>query len=197
VRHHAAMKIGKLTTRRTLPCFIITFLGATLVLLRAQSPSPETKPDPWTPLRSFIGHWEGESHGEPGHGKAERTYTFTLNNRFIQETHKSVYPPQEKNPKGETHEHVGFFSYDKAAKKLMLRQFHIESFVSHYTIESISEDGRTLVFVSGAPENFMAGWRGRETYRFLNNDEFIETFALAPPGQDFATYSETRFRRKK
>jgi hypothetical protein len=110
------MKIGKLTTSRTLPCFI-TFLGATLVLLRAQSPSPETKPDPWTPLRSFIGHWEGESHGEPGHGMAERTYTFILNNRFIQETHKSVYPPQEKNLKGETHEHVGFFSYDKAAKK--------------------------------------------------------------------------------
>jgi hypothetical protein len=27
--------------------------------------------------------------------------------------------------------------------------------------------------------------------------EFIETFALAEPGKDFAAYSETRFRRKR
>ena len=87
--------------------------------------------------------------------------------------------PQEKNPKGETHEHLSFFSYDKAAKKFMLRQFHIEGFVCQYAVESMSEDGRTFVFVSGPMENFMPGWRGRETYRFLNDNEFIETFALA------------------
>ena len=54
-----------------------------------------------------------------------------------------------------------------------------------------------FVFISGQMENFMAGWRGRETYRFLNDDEFIETFALAGPGKEFVTYSETHFRRKK
>jgi len=27
--------------------------------------------------------------------------------------------------------------------------------------------------------------------------EFVETFALAQPGKDFETYSETRFRRKR
>ena len=31
----------------------------------------------------------------------------------------------------------------------------------------------------------------------LNKDEFIETFALAAPGREFETYSETRFRRKR
>lgn len=46
-------------------------------------------------------------------------------------------------------------------------------------------------------ENISAGWVARETYRFLNNDEFVETFALAGPGKDFETYSETRFRRKR
>lgn len=171
-------------------------LCAAAALLRAESASPPAKADPWIPLRSFIGQWEGESQGEPGKGKATRTYAFTLNNRFIQETNESIYPPQEKNPKGETHEHLSFFSYDKAAKKFMLRQFHIEGFVCHYAIESISEDGRTFVFVSGLMENFLPGWRGRETYRFLNDNEFIETFAMAGPGKEFATYSETHFRRK-
>jgi Domain of unknown function (DUF6597) len=35
-----------------------------------------------------------------------------------------THPPQEKNPKGEAHEDVGFISYDEAAQKLVLRQFH-------------------------------------------------------------------------
>ena len=188
------MKTSTLLIPRTLIASITLFAAS--APLHAESPAPTVKADPWIPLRSFIGEWEGESHGEPGKGKATRTYAFTLNNRFIQETNKSVYAPQEKNPKGETHEHLSFFSYDKAAKKFMLRQFHIEGFVCQYEIESISEDGHTFVFVSGPMENFMPGWRGRETYRFLNDNEFIETFALAGPGKEFATYSETHFRRK-
>lgn len=172
------------------------FFGATLALPGAESPQPDAKPDPWAPLRGFIGHWEGDTKGEPGAGKAERTYAFTLNDRFVRISNKSVYLPQEKNPKGETHEDLGFFSYDRAAKKFVLRQFHIEGFVNHYVMDSMSEDTRTLVFVTVAIENIAPGWRGRETYRFLNHDEFIETFALAEPGKDFVTYSETHFRRK-
>jgi hypothetical protein len=159
--------------------------------------TPTPKPDPWQPLRALIGRWEGEAKGEPGTGKAEREYSFTLNNRFIHVANKSTYPPQDKNPKGEVHEDVGYISYDKAAKKLVLRQFHVEGFVNHYVIDSISDDGRTLVFVTAAIENIPPGFRGRETYRILGPDEFIETFAMAEPGKDFTTYSETHFRRKK
>ena len=96
------------------------------------------------------------------------------------------------------HEDVGFISYDKAAQKLVLRQFHVEGFVNEYVLDSISSDGRTLVFVTRSIENIPAGWRGRETYRIVSDDdEFVETFALAEPGKEFATYSETRFRRKR
>jgi hypothetical protein len=68
-----------------------------------------------------------------------------MNNRFIHVLDKSIYPPQEKNPKGETHEDAGFFSYDKAAKKLMLRQFHIEGFVNQFALESVSDDGSNRI----------------------------------------------------
>jgi hypothetical protein len=108
-----------------------------------------------------------------------------------------VYPPQEKNPKGETHEDLGLFGYDRASKKLSFRQFHIEGFVVQYSLESISEDARTFVFTSTAIENISPGWVARETYRFLNSDEFVETFALSGPGKEFETYSETRFRRRR
>jgi hypothetical protein len=171
--------------------------GAVIALLKADRAQPAAKPDPWKPLRSLVGRWEGDIKGEPGTGKAEREYAFILNNRFIQVRNKSTYPPQEKNPKGETHEDVGFFSYDKAARKLTLRQFHIEGFVNQFTLETVSEDGRTIVFISTAIENIAPKWRARETYEILKDDEFIETFALAEPNRDFATYSETHFRRKK
>lgn len=163
----------------------------------ADRPVAASRPDAWKPLRILIGQWEGDVEGDPGKGKAEREYRFVMNNRFIHVANKSIYPAQEKNPMGETHEDIGYISYDKAAKKLGIRQFHVEGFVNHYVIDSISEDGRTLVFITAAIENIGAGWRGRETYRITSDDELVETFALAEPGKDFVTYSETRFRRKK
>jgi hypothetical protein len=176
---------------------IITAALSATIVFAAEPVAVAAKPDPWKALRPLLGKWEGEVAGEPGTGKAEREYAFTLNDRFIHVANKSIYPPQEKNKKGETHEDVGFVSYDKAAKKLVLRQFHVEGFVNHYVLDSISEDGRTIVFETTAIENIMPGFRGRETYRILNDDEFVETFAMAEPGKEFATYSETRFKRKK
>ena len=61
-----------------------------------------------------------------------------------------------------------------------------------YSLESVSDDGRSFVFTSTAIENIATGCRARETYRLVSNDEFIETFALAGPGKEFETYSETR-----
>jgi hypothetical protein len=171
--------------------------GLALGLLGAESPKPVDKIDPWKPLRALIGKWEGDVNGEPGEGKAERQYVFVMNDRFIHVRNKSIYPPQEKNPKGETHEDVGFFSYDKASKKLMLRQFHTEGFVNQFALDNVSNNGRTIVFISTAIENISPGWRARETYEILNENEFIETFALAEPNREFATYSETHFRRQK
>jgi hypothetical protein len=182
-----------------------TFIARTVLLFAtsfaagsgAEAAAAGSKPDPWQHLRVLVGSWEGDVHGEPGTGKATREYAFTLNNRFIRIANQSIYPPQEKNKKGEVHDDVGFISYDKAAKKLVMRQFHVEGFVNHYVVDSISADGRTIVFVTAAIENIPSGFRGRETYRILNDDEFIETFAMAEPGKDFSTYSETHFRRKK
>jgi hypothetical protein len=171
--------------------------GLALGLLEAGSPKPVEKIDPWKPLRALIGKWEGDVNGEPGAGKAEREYVFVMNNRFIHVRNKSTYPPQQKNPKGEMHEDTGFFSYDKAVKKLMLRQFHIEGFVNQFALHNVSDDGRTIVFISTAIENIAPGWRARETYQILSENEFIETFALAEPNREFATYSEAHFRRKK
>lgn len=157
----------------------------------------EKKQDVWKPLRFFVGEWEGEGEGRPGVSKVEREYKFVLNGKFLEARNKSVYQPQEDNPKGEVHEDWGLFSYDQAREKFVFRQFHVEGFVNQYVLDSLSADQKTLMFVTESIENFSPGWRAREVYKTLNDDEFTETFELATPDMDFELYITNHFRRKK
>lgn len=102
----------------------------------------------------------------------------------------------KKNPKGYHHEDFGVISYDKTRKKFVFRQFHIEGFVNHYSLESISPDGKTITFVTESIENIPPGWRGRETYTIAEN-EFSEAFDLAEPRKDFEPYTRASFKRNK
>lgn len=148
------------------------------------------------PLERFIGNWTGTATGAAGEGTVARRYVKALGGRFIQEQNTSIYPPQEKNKKGEVHEHSGMFSYDRQRKLLMLRQFHIEGFVN--TFRQVSEPGASkLVFESEGFENFNNAWKARESYEFDGADRFVETFELAPPGKEFQVYSRTELRRAK
>jgi hypothetical protein len=150
----------------------------------------------WLPLRPLIGSWLGSGEGQPGKGSYERSYRFVLNGNFIEVKNRSTYPPTEKKPEGETHEDVGFISYDKFRKTFVLRQFHGEGFVNRYVLESIAPDRKTIVFISEAIENIPPGWRAKETYRLLGEDEVTEIFELAAPEKGFEVYTTTSLRKK-
>lgn len=152
---------------------------------------------PWEPFQVFVGRWQGPTHGQPGQGTVEREYEFVLNGKFLQVKNQSKYPPQQKNPKGEVHRDTGMISYDRGRKTFVLRQFHGEGFVNQYALDSISPDGKQIVFTSEAIENIPPGWRARETYTIVSQDEIRERFELAEPGKDFEVYSENQMRRKK
>ena len=153
--------------------------------------------DVWEPLKFFVGSWQGTGKGQPGVSRTEREYKFVLNGKFLHVQNRSVYEPQAKNPKGESHEDWGLMSFDKSKKQFVLRQFHGEGFVNHYLQTNSSTDGKSLVFTTEHIENIPAGWRARETYRIVSPDEFVEVFELAEPGKDFEVYTENRYARKK
>jgi hypothetical protein len=144
----------------------------------------------WLPFKSFIGTWSGTSEGQPGNGKYDRSYQVIFNTKFIEVKNKSSYPPSSNHPQGEVHEDIGYISYDKVRKTFVLRQFHIEGFVNQFKIESISPDGKTIVFISESIENIPQGWRAKETYNITSENEFIEIFELAGPGKEFELYSK-------
>lgn len=150
----------------------------------------------WLPFKNLIGSWKGTGEGPDGKGTFERTYQLVLNKKYIEVRNKTEYLPTKEKPKGYHHEDFGVISYDKTRKKFVFRQFHIEGFVNHYSLESISPDGKTITFVTESIENIPSGWRGRETYTIAEN-EFSEAFDLAEPRKDFEPYTRASFKRNK
>jgi hypothetical protein len=173
----------------------VVVLAVIAVALHAGGHAQEQPADDrWADVRPLLGSWEGSSEGQPGKGTVRRSYRLTLREQFVEVQNTSTYPPQERNPRGEVHEDRGFISYDKTAKRLMLRQFHVEGFVVEYRQDDSSTAGR-IGFSSASIENIPPGWRARETYIVHGPDEFEEVFELGAAGKPLEVYSRSRLRR--
>jgi hypothetical protein len=180
--------------KQTIP-YIVSSLVMTLMLPpNVWAQASQAQVDRWAPVRFLLGSWEGTSTGHAGTGSVRREYRFVLRDQFIEERNTSTYPPQEKNPRGEVHEHISYISYDRARQQLVLRQFHGERFVVQYVQERGPSEG-TLAFVSEVMENTPQGWRAREIYIVHGPDEFEEVFELAQAGKPYEVYSRTSLKR--
>ena len=174
------------------------FFIALLLVVPQLSFAQLTKQDSiWLPFKHFIGTWTGTGEGVDGKGTYERSYQFALNKKYIELKNKTVYAPTRENPKGYVHEDFGVISYDKMRKTFVFRQFHIEGFVNQYVLESISGDGKTIIFVTESIENIPKGWRCRETYKLNEANELSEAFEMAEPDKNFEPYSSASFKRLK
>ena len=173
---------------------ILLFVLLTPLLTFAQS---EEKKDVWQPFKYFVGSWKGHETGKAGIGKGERTYEFIMKGKYLHCKNKSVFDPQEKNPKGEVHEDWTFLSYDKIRGKFVLREFHIETFVNQYLLDSLSTDNKTMIFITESIENLPPGFRARLSFFIKNENEFSEKFEIAAPEKEFKLYIENFWTREK
>lgn len=165
----------------------LAILFLAIPLAAQDAPSP---PHGLARLDALAGEWRGVSTGRAGDGAVERECARVLANRFLECRTTVTYPPQEQNKQGEVHVEIAYFSYDRIAKTLRLRQFHGEGFVNTYT------ETTPLVFVTDAIENIPAGWRAREEYA-IEGDTWRETFSLAQTGKEFEVYSRANLMRVK
>jgi hypothetical protein len=182
-------------TKRTL-AMLTAGVGLLITVSPIVARGSQSTVDPFERVVFLIGRWEGTSQGQPGKGAVQREYSRALNGRFIHVRNRNVYPAQEKNPKGEVHEDEGWFSFDRARKRIVLRQFHVEGFVNQY-VEDAESLPQKVVFTTESIENIPAGWRARETYLVHGPDEFEEVFELAEGGKPFELYSRARLKRVK
>jgi hypothetical protein len=55
----------------------------------------------------------------------------------------------------------------------------------------------SIYCISVSIENIPQGFKAKETYQIINDNEVTETFELAEPGKDFELYSKAVLKRAK
>lgn len=170
---------------------------AVLLLGPAPSLAQQTRTDGLAPVAQLVGDWTGVGEGQPGTSAATRHAVRVHDGRYIRIEGRSVYPKQEKNKSGEVHTSTDVWSYDRARKLIVLRQFDNLGFVSTYVQDvAASRDGH-VVLVSEHIENVPTGWKARYTYDFVSAEDYREHFELDPDGKGFRTYVLGRYLRNK
>jgi hypothetical protein len=169
--------------------FAIFLLSA----LYASNALPQTpsKTDPWGPLRSLEGHWQGAISGKLGTGTGVRHYEFILDGNFLTFRHASVREPQEQSPEGDHHRELSVFSFDSERQKIVLRSFNVEGFVLQYLC-NVSD---TKITCESERVESGPGFRARAEIDIKSPYEFTERFSLAEPGKDLELYFTNRWIR--
>ncbi len=165
------------------------------LLLSLCSSQTSDIPEKWIPFNYFIGMWIGTGIGKFGQSIVERKYEYFMGATFILAKNKSIYQKQAQNLHGEIHDNWDIISYDKDQSKYVLRQFHAEDIINTYSADSSKIALGIYSFESESIENFRLGWKARETYKILNEDEFIEIFYLSPPNGVWVEYVRNHFKR--
>ena len=161
-------------------------------IIFAQSENVTTK---WEPFKYLIGKWEGSGAGKFGDSKIEQEYEYLMGGTYIIGKNRSTYEEQEKNPEGEIHDHWDIISYYKVKAKYVFRQFHAEDVINTFSPDSLIAAQGILEFESVWIENFIEGWKAKEVYKKINENEFVEIFYLAAPGKEYAEYIRNTFKR--
>jgi len=141
--------------------------------------------DRWGVLTYFVGKWVGEGSGLGGASSVTHRFETVMDGQFIRWTTTSVTKPEEANPEGETHEDIGFISFDELRTRYVLRQFLSEGYVNTYELVSTGDDGRTLTFETVDVEGLPDGWRARMTLAIKGETTFVWHLELGPPEQDY------------
>jgi hypothetical protein len=144
-------------------------------------------------IRWLIGDWQGRGQGDPGTSTSERHIEAILDGKYLRVNGRSVYPQQERNPKGEIHAEMDLWSYDRARKTLVLRQFDTLGFVVTYIVDRTASSTDRWVLNAEHLENVPQGWRARYIYVRKSPTEYEETLELDADGKGFKPYVTNQF----
>ena len=171
--------------------FVILVVVALLCSATVRAAEPPA--DGLAEFRWLVGEWRGVGQGDPGTSGSERHIDSYLNDKFIRATGRSVYPKQEANPKGEIHEQLNLWSYDRSRKVIVLREFDTLGFVGTYVLDKAVSAQERWVLVAESLENVPKGWKARYVITRKSADEYHEMLELDPDGKGFKPYVTNRF----
>jgi len=168
-------------------------LSVCAFLSAAASVAAEPPKDGLAELRWMEGEWRGIGEGDPGTSGSERHADSYLGGKYIRMSGRSVYPKQEKNPKGEVHAQLNLWSFDRARSAIVMREFDTLGFVGTYVLDKGASAPDRWVLVAEALENVPNGWKARYVVTRKSADEYHEMLELDPGGKGFKPYVTNRF----
>jgi hypothetical protein len=168
-------------------------LGVCVLLCAVVTTAAEPVKDGLAELRWMEGEWRGIGEGEPGTSGSERHADSYLGNQYIRATGRSVYPKQDKNPKGEIHSQLNLWSFDRARGAIVMREFDTLGFVCTYVLDKAASVPDRWVFVAESLENVPKGWKARYMITRKSGDEYHEVLELDPDGKGYKPYVTNRF----
>lgn len=172
----------------------LNFLAASFLLLLANALNAQN--NPLEKFSDLIGKWNGTgSVSETSESVIHSEFNWVMNKKYIEVKNHSEFKPTAQNPQGEIHDDVGFISFDRARKKFVFRQFHVEGFVNHYILNDSLSVGSKFVFESEIIENFVPGGKARYTL-ILNSGNLETLFDIAMPGKEYACYGQNHLTRE-
>jgi hypothetical protein len=168
-------------------------LSVCALLCTVASFAAESVKDGLADLRWMEGEWRGIGEGDPGTSGSERNVDSYLGNKYIRATGRSVYPKQDKNPKGEVHSQLNLWSFDRARGAIVMREFDTLGFVCTYVLDKAASAPDRWVLVGESLENVPKGWKARYVVTRKSDDEYHEMLELDPDGKGFKAYVTNRF----
>jgi hypothetical protein len=163
------------------------------MLFVAANVAAEPAKDGLAELRWMEGDWRGVGEGDPGTSGSERHSDSYLDAKYMRTTGLSVYPKQEKNPKGEVHAQLNLWSFDRARSAIIMREFDTLGFVGTYVLDKAASAPGRWVLVAESLENVPKGWKARYVFTRKSDDEYHEMLELDPDGKGFKPYVTNRF----
>ena len=171
--------------------FVLCF-GLVASALAQNAAKPVDHPA-WTALAQLTGEWVGDGDGAPGQGSGAFRFTSELQGRVYVRKNFAEYPAAAGRA-AFRHDDLLVVYRPEDGGAPRATYWDNEGHVIEYTV-SVSEDRKTIVFVSAAADKQP---RFRFTYEFTGKSAMKIRFEIAPPGapEKFQRYIEAGAKKK-
>lgn len=192
---------------RLIPALVIALLLSSISIAHARDSSEASgevaTPPRWesakaaySALEQFNGKWRGVGDGKWGTSSSEKYFAPILDGKAMCRGGSSVYPVQDRNPKGELHKAHSLIALAKRGGELTLTEYDNEGLIARYVLDlTSSEANESWIFELVSGENLPPKFRARLTLHVPRNDHYVETFELDFGGKGYVTYLTNRLAR--
>jgi hypothetical protein len=170
----------------TLGFFALTMLSP-IDSIQAQDPT-----DHWLPFRALVGVWEGSGEGFGSISNVSHHWDFVIADGFLRLHTRSISTAEDGTQ--ESHEDVGYLSFDADEGSFVFRQFLSEGYVNTYDVTVGGDDRGTIDFAYRDTES-AGGMRARMHLVFSGDNQYEMILDLADPGEDFVACQWMRMRK--